>query len=359
MKKKPTILFIHMGKSSFVKEDLGVLSSFGELSVFHFKPTKSFLALVTTFARQLYWLIGNIREAQAIYCWFSDYHSFLPVLFSKWFKTPSVTVLGGFDCNKIKHLNYGIFCSKWRAPLGTYVLKKSTLLLPVDETLISTDSISEYWPEAHPNGVTYNVSEFRSKWISIPTGYDPEAWKPGPTNRGKIVSTIAFCSNMRTVKIKGWDLFIEASKLMPDYEFRIIGASKEFTALLKQKYNPGENLQFIPPQNRENLEQLYHQSSVYVQLSRAEGLPNVLCEAMMCGCIPVGSPVFGIPNAIADFGFIAKKPDPEVIASLISKAHERNGTFRKEIHNHITSNYSLELRKKKLGNILGRLIDPV
>ena len=71
---------------------------------------------------------------------------------------------------------------------------------------------------------------------------------------------------------------------------------------LKLKYhknfNLGDNVSLLPALDRKDLVTHYNTTSIYAQLSRSEGLPNVLCEAMLCGCIPVGSPVFGIPKAV-------------------------------------------------------------
>ncbi|HBQ61475.1 MAG TPA: glycosyl transferase family 1 [Balneolaceae bacterium] len=356
MPKKPTILFIHFGESSFVKEDLRILESLGEIRIFHFHASKSGLSLLKNFAQQVFWLLNNMPDADLIYCWFSDYHSFLPTVFSKWFGVPSITVLGGFDCNKIESLNYGIFCSRWRAPLGKYVLKNSSLLLPVDRTLIQTDSVAKHWGEAHPNGVSHNIPGFNNNWKALPTGYDPKAWEASPAQREKIVSTAALCSNHRTALIKGWDLFIETSKLLPDFTFKIVGADPKFVPKLKARYKPGENLEFIPPVARHELATIYHQSSVYAQLSRTEGLPNVLCEAMMCGCVPVGSPVFGIPHGIGDAGYTVHKPDPKEIASSIEKAHSQSPSLRKKARQRIIDEFSLEKRADRLREIVSKMV---
>lgn len=53
----------------------------------------------------------------------------------------------------------------------------------------------------------------------------------------------------------------------------------------------------------------------------SEGLPNTLCEAMLCGCIPVGSEVNGIPLAIGETGFVIKKKDIREAKDAILKAN--------------------------------------
>lgn len=355
MPNTANVLFIHSGRTSFVKEDLEILGQFSQVLEFHFTPSDSILKLIANFTRQFFWLFKNISSANACYCWFSDYHGLLPLLFSRMFNIPFIAVLGGFDCNKFEQLNYGIFCSSWRAPIGRYILRNSSFLLPVDEHLICTDNNSMQWNEAHPNGVKNNVPGFNTSWEALPTGYDPDNWQAGPTERKKIVSTVAFVSNHRTALIKGWDLFIETGRLKPDFQFNIVGCSPSFVDQLKEKYNPPENIFFIPPQPREGLAAIYKETSVYLQLSRSEGLPNVLCEAMICGCVPIGSPVFGIPNAIGDSGYLAQKPDPEEISNLIAQAHERASEFREKAIRRISDHFSIEKRAKGLRKLFDEL----
>ena len=52
------------------------------------------------------------------------------------------------------------------------------------------------------------------------------------------------------------------------------------------------------------MKELYQNTKFYFQGSRLEGLPNSLCEAMLCGCVPIGSKVFGIPDAIGNTGIL-------------------------------------------------------
>ena len=56
------------------------------------------------------------------------------------------------------------------------------------------------------------------------------------------------------------------------------------------------------------LRKYFSTSQFYIQASRLEGLPNALCEAMLCECIPIGNSVFGIPSAIGNTGMLFEGP---------------------------------------------------
>ena len=356
---KPDILFIHLGAHSFVKEDLKILGELTNVHEFFFNPKKArikpftLFILLWNFIQQFFWLLINIRKAKLIYCWFSDYHGFLPALFSKLTGKPLVTVLGGFDCIKMPHLGYGIFCSSWRKPIGEFVIRNSELLLPVDYTLIESNEIAKNWPDAHPNGLKFNIKNFNTPVRTMPTGYASDVWKSGEADRKKIVSTVAGCSTMQIAYRKGLDLFIESAKLLPDFKFIIVGPSSSLIHEIQRKFDVPSNVEILPRQKREDLNAIYTSSSVYTQLSRAEGLPNVLCEAMMCGCIPVGSPVFGIPECIKNTGFVAHHPDPKEIAVLIENAHSKGSEqTRREVRDRIQQEFTLENRRIALQEVL-------
>lgn len=60
--------------------------------------------------------------------------------------------------------------------------------------------------------------------------------------------------------------------------------------------------------------------------SRAEGLPNVLVETMVCGCTPVSTDCPTGPREVIgddEFGYLAKVHDPESLAAAIERALDR------------------------------------
>jgi glycosyltransferase involved in cell wall biosynthesis len=77
---------------------------------------------------------------------------------------------------------------------------------------------------------------------------------------------------------------------------------------------------------QENPLKYFRQSRVFVLSSYVEGLPNVLVEAMACGCTPVATDCPTGPREVlkgGEFGHLIPMRDPEAMAAAIQKALEQ------------------------------------
>ena len=112
------------------------------------------------------------------------------------------------------------------------------------------------------------------------------------------------------------------------------------------------NVQFIKKLSQEELRKYYSRAKVYVQFSLREGLPNAVCEAMMCECIPVGSDKNGIPTAIGDCGFILKQRDVQLAVQLISQAMKAPPALAKKARQRILENFTPLQRETALLSLI-------
>ncbi len=359
--RKPQMLMIYVDPSAFVLEDIRILRKKYDIEVFHFDLSgfkggfKGFFQYLGMFWRQLVWLMRELQDAHIVYGWFADFHMLLPVLISKVAGVPVAISLGGYDCMKMQSLNYGVFSTKSRARSASIVYKNASLLLPVTGRLAQADSISKNWQESYPNGFLVNLPGLRTEWKTMHTGFDPKRWIPGEVERKRRVLSVAIVNNERTFLRKGMDLLIEAAKLLPDVEFYLTDIHPEVERIVREKYKPTENVRMFPPGEQDSLLEQYQASSVYAQVSRAEGLPSTLCEAMFCGCIPVGSAVFGIPQAIGECGIIVPIPEPKMIARAIRQALEMDSSMREKVRSRMLEHFTLKRREENLVSELEKL----
>jgi len=356
---QPRLLFIYLKKMPFVADDLQMLREVYDVRTFHFDASqaKSLTGLVTLFGRQLKWLLRELPKADGIYGWFADYHLLLPVLLSKLYRVPVAIPLAGFDVIHLPTLDYGVYDSPWRKQLVKVVLHGTDLLLPVSETMIYTENWYSAYPQLLRNGVKAHVPTLKTPYEVIPFGYDPEDWPMGPVERPPSVCTVGFMPDDRTFRRKGVDLFFEAARLLPEVPFGVVGVPEERHPIIQQKYQPPPNVTLRVPVPRDELAAIYGRNSVYAQFSRAEGQPNVLSEAMCCGCIPVGSNVFGIPETIGDAGVVATTPQPDQLAEAIRAALEKaSPQARRQARQRVEENYSLSQRQHALTQSVDRLL---
>ena len=355
------LLFIYLKLMPFVEEDLKLLSERYDVRVFPFDAVRfttragRLWGLLSNGFRQLIWLLREIPNAALIYGWFADYHVFLPTLLARLWGKPVAVPLAGLDAVVLPDLGHGVY-QTWRKPLAQFVVRNASLLLPVSETMIYEENRYSAYPALLKNGVRVHVPGMDTPYEVIPFGFDTDAWPMGPAERRPVVLTVGFMEDERRLRCKGVDLLFEAARRLPEADFRVVGVPREQEDLIRRRFRPPDNVALLPPRARTELPPVYGEASVYAQLSRAEGQPNVLCEAMCCGCIPVGSAVFGIPETIGDAGFVVDSPNPDALATSIRQALEgATPQARSRARQRIVEKYTLDQRRQALSAVLIRL----
>jgi glycosyltransferase involved in cell wall biosynthesis len=86
-------------------------------------------------------------------------------------------------------------------------------------------------------------------------------------------------------------------------------------------------------------------------------MSNVLCEAMLCECIPVGSDVSFIPDIIGNTGYIVKHRDIMEIKQQVLNALNSDPQLGKLARQRILDNYTLEKREKILSSLIRQQIE--
>lgn len=329
--KRKILLFVKKSDSTFVIQDEKILNKYFTVKSIKYGIEPG-LKTIRNQIRLLIWLLKNIWSAKFIYIWFADYHSFLPVLFGKILRKKSILVLGGYDVTYIPEIKYGSFSNPLRAFCTKFSMRNATLCLPVSDN-IEKDAL-ERVPKA--------------KTKIIYTGYSKDKFLPSKMGKQKIVLTVGTGDSLQRLKIKGIDFFIEIARAMPIYKFVVIGISKN---ALKYLNNIPNNVEILEKMEQNELIKFYQKAKVYTQFSMREGFPNVVCEAMLCECVPVGFNNGGIPIAIGDCGFILKERSVDKAIEMIEKAMNSPRSLGKKARERITENFPLEKREEEILNL--------
>ncbi|HEY5510698.1 MAG TPA: glycosyltransferase [Prolixibacteraceae bacterium] len=334
--RKQSILFVYIDYSTFVHADFEILSTFANVTKYQFKPVKGLIRTGVELLKELIFLIFQGYKYDSVFIWFSDYHSLMPVVFTKIFGKKSFVVIGGYDVASLPEFKYGALSSPVRACFSRNTLKLATVCFPVAEAL------KKKLLEINPN----------AKAEVIATRQDAEKFSFEEYERQKRIVTVSGTGNYQRLMVKGLDRFRDLALRLPEFEFQIIGA----TEAVRHYFEPlPTNLLLLPSAEFGQMIQHYRNASFYAQLSRSEGLPNALCEAMLCGCIPVGTDVGDVQTAIADTGLTIAEWDPEILAAYIRINHNNN-LLRDAARARIIDLYPPEIRREKFIALLGSQI---
>lgn len=327
-KTKDRVLFVYSTMSSFVKKDMETLQKHFDVKPIQWRGKKTIPKVIL-----------SVIKSDATFSWFAADHAAVTIFFSRLFRKKTIVIVGGGDVAYVPELNYGRFTLKWyKKKMTIYALKHANKVLVVDPSL-KKDAIKN--AEVTGDNIDY-----------LPTSYDVDYWVP-KGKKEEIVLTVGNVSSS-VAKRKGYETFVKAAKYLPNTRFALVGKHVDDSIEQLRSIAP-PNVEFTGFVTDEELLNWFQRSKIYCQLSRYEGLPNSLCEAMLCGCIPVGTEYCGIPTAIGDTGFYVAYGDEKATADAIKKALEASKESGKKARSRIVELFPKKVREKALLRIIKTL----
>jgi glycosyltransferase involved in cell wall biosynthesis len=344
------ILFIKPANYSFTVNDQKILEKHFRVKAFLINRKNAGLHFIWRIINLKFFILLNAFGTKLMITWFADYHAAIMVIMGKVLNIKVVIIAGGQEAVCYPDLKKGVYYKKFRGAVVKFALRHADLILPNHESLVYHENFY-YDPSGKKDGMKYYVPGLKTVITVIPNGIETDKFfrERSVLKDPKTILTVGTMNSVYDFINKGFDLFIELARRNPDLNFIMIGIKKQFLPWIEENHPFGD----IPNLNviysycpHEILFESYNKAQVFVQASITEGMPNTLCEAMLCECTPVGSNVNGIPDAIGSNGIIVKKRDVRELEVCVRKALSLNSG--KEAALRIKENFSFDGREKKM-----------
>ena len=324
------VLLVRQLISSFVASDIRLLRSrFAVLDYDYRSSSHPALHLIR-------WMLDHRADFDIVVVWFGDVHATVAILAAFFLRKPSAILVGGYDVSALP--GHGFLATPRGRFLARIHFSLCTQILPVAPSLVA--DLVKIFPGAE------------RKTRVIPTGCDTDFWSPGPGGNRDAVLSVALAGDRHRVYVKGLDRVVECGRHMPQRRFKIVGLAPEIAPQLSP-FPP--NLSWKPPISPVELRSEYRSAMVYLQLSRAEGLPNVLTEAMACGCIPVVTNIGGMSDLVNGAGFVVNPDDIDGIVAAIERAFD-HGELQGRCRERVEQGFALDRRERELSEAIEALV---
>lgn len=275
-----------------------------------------------------------VKKSDLVFGWFASAETFPSIYYAKKYSIPSIVMAGGYDTKSYPEIKYGAFRRfnyKESIP-ARYVYKNVDKILTINPDMIND---------------IYNFTGVdKKKMVYLPTGFDYDFWD-SKIDKQDIVLTVGFISK-KNIIVKGYNHFFECASYFPDKKF--ILAAK----ILESKTNIldiPDNVHIFSP-NIDELRGLYQKAKVFCLFSYTEGLSNVLCESMLCRCIPVATDIYANRLVMDDIGFYTSYGDIDSHVDSIDRALSSKNTMGDYARERIIRYLPIEKRVSGLKHIL-------
>ncbi|MHB9056430.1 MAG: glycosyltransferase family 4 protein [Paludibacteraceae bacterium] len=357
--KKFKIIYIKPSDSSFVRGDQQILEKYYDVSPILLSQMKGKLLYGLNNLKLFFLLLWkSLRRNTIFICWFADYHSAVMVLAGQLTRTKTIIFIGGQEAVCYKELGKGVYRKKIRGVFVGFSLKHASLIIANHKSLIYHENYYYNAENPHVDGIKHYIKGLKTPIEIINNGINPEKFVRDYSiqKEDNLILTVGTMNQTGDFYNKGFDLFIQVAERNPQWQFILISLNSNYIQWVEDNYHFSEipNLKvyqsFCP---QDILSESYNRAKVFVQASITEGMPNTLSEAMLLECVPVGSNINGIPDAIGETGIIITKRSSEDLEQGIQRAMEMNTSS--QARERVISMFSFEKREKEIIQAIDRL----
>ncbi|MEI6456005.1 MAG: glycosyltransferase family 4 protein [bacterium] len=352
------VLYIKHADSSFVLADQRTLEKYFSVKTFLIDQKRPGFYFLLRMLNLCWFITRNAPGTDAMIAWFGDYHSSVMAFFGKLFRIKVIIFAGGQEAICYPELQKGVYYKKWRGRAVRYALRNASHIMPNHKSLIWHENFY-YDKSGKKDGIKYYIPGIQTPMTVVPNGIETGRFYRDHSilKKPARILTVGTMSSRADFLNKGFDLFAELARRNPDLDCVIVGIKQSFMPWIEEQYRittiPNLKLIFYFCTDDVLLQQ-YNEAKVFVQASITEGMPNTLSEAMLCECIPVGSDVNGIPDAMGGCGVIVPRRDILDLEKAVRKAlsMDTGGTARI----HAMSAFTREKREEQLMLLLNKII---
>ena len=209
----PRVLVVYPVEATFVRTDLELLSTFCNVTPFHFGEKSSYLALAKA-----------IFNTDIVFSWFAEGFAALGNLGAWLLGKRTITVAGGWDVVGMREIGYGMLLKrrgKWQARVA---LSSADLVLPFSD-----------WSEAAIRRIVPKCRTHRAY-----LGVDVDKFRP--SSKENIVVSVANITRENLTR-KGLRAFVTASRSIPEVRFVLVGRHYD-GAIEELRALAGDNISF-------------------------------------------------------------------------------------------------------------------
>ncbi len=273
-------------------------------------------------------VFSGAMKASAGLGWFASWHTFPAALGFGLMRKPFLLIIGGYDLANMPEIDYGHQrggAKKWIARATMHLASR-----------LMTNSNYSRWEARNNAGLD-------SQPIAVVYHGVRDLFRALPAKEGRPLVVTVGNVDQANLHRKGHEPFVRAAALLPEVEFRLVGAWRD-DAIDTLRSIATPNVSFPGRISDDELKETLIDASVYVQASAHEGFGMSLAEAMLAGCVPVVSEKGAIPEVVGECGIYIDEHRVDSLADGIRMGLERSAVLGPQARTRILDNFPLEVR---------------